>query len=64
MSGLNADCHYGDHSYRDGSVCVACGHHLRCYCGRFIREDEIEAHIEMCPSLLRLAETEQFEGDR
>ncbi len=39
------DCHFGDHLYLGGGTCVRCHKPLRCYCGRFIREDELDAHI-------------------
>jgi hypothetical protein len=41
----NPDCHYGDHLWMGGGSCVRCGIQLRCYCGCFIREDDIERHL-------------------
>jgi hypothetical protein len=45
---LAPDCQYGDHTWRGGSVCVRCGERLRCYCGQFVREDELDVHLETC----------------
>lgn len=56
---IDADCHYGDHSWRGGGVCVRCGVQLRCSCGQFVREDGIEQHIEACPYVLAVLEDER-----
>ena len=46
----NPDCHYGDHSWMGGGICVRCYERLRCYCGMFIREDGIREHLQTtCP---------------
>lgn len=47
--GINPDCHYGDHEWRGGGVCVSCGERLRCNCGRFIRSADLDAHVVDCP---------------
>lgn len=44
----NPDCHFGDHLWMGGGVCVRCGLQLRCACGVFVREDGIDAHLERC----------------
>jgi hypothetical protein len=41
------DCR-GDHLWRGGGVCVLCGARLRCYCGAFVREDNIDKHLKAC----------------
>lgn len=41
----NADCHYGDHLWKGTSQCVRCGERLRCYCGAFVREDNLDDHV-------------------
>lgn len=46
--GLDPDCHYGDHTWLGGSICVRCDKRLRCMCGQFMREDSIEAHLKVC----------------
>ncbi len=45
------DCHYGDHTYLGGGVCVRCGKRLRCYCGAFVTETGIDAHLATRRSL-------------
>lgn len=60
MTAQDDDCHYGDHSYHGGGICVRCGRQLRCYCGVFIREDGIEAHLATCRTA---AAAEQAEYD-
>jgi hypothetical protein len=57
--GLDPDCHYGDHDWAGGGVCIRCGKELRCYCGRFIREDQLDAHVEKCPWVLAHADEEE-----
>lgn len=55
LDGINwadADCHYGDHFWNGGGVCLNCGRRLRCYCGAFVREDGIEKHLERCRLVL------------
>lgn len=44
----DADCHYGDHTYRGGGSCVRCGKRLRCFCGAFVTEAGLDAHLEGC----------------
>lgn len=57
---INPDCHYGDHSWRGGGVCVRCGVQLRCYCGQFVTEDGIEKHLrESCPLEKKFREEER-----
>lgn len=51
---ISADCHYGDHFWLGGGVCVRCGKRLRCGCGQFVTEAGIEAHLERCPVTERL----------
>lgn len=50
---MDADCHYGDHHWAGGGLCVRCGKRLRCcYCGRFVTEDGTEEHVRTsCPSV-------------
>lgn len=40
------DCHYGDHAWRGTSTCVRCGNRLRCVCGCYVREDNMNAHVK------------------
>ena len=43
------DCHYGDHLWMGTGACVRCGVQLRCGCGAFVREDDLDRHIrESC----------------
>lgn len=49
----NVDCHYGDHSWHGGGVCVRCGDRLRCCCGAFVTEDGIETHLQTCRIVLK-----------
>ena len=53
--GLNPDCHFGDHTWRGGGVCVFCGTRLRCFCGQFVREDSIEDHLDSCRWLVTVS---------
>lgn len=57
----------GDHEWHGSSQCAACGARLRCFCGVFIREDRIDAHMPKCPWILRqqieeISEMEQSWG--
>lgn len=62
---IDPDCHYGDHSWYGGGVCVRCGIQLRCYCGQFVREDDIERHLrESCPIALDEREEERESIER
>ena len=46
-------CHMEGHAWGHGGTCHRCGAQLRCLCGRFVRIDGIEAHIDSgCPSVL------------
>ena len=45
---MNPDCYYGDHEWRGTSACVHCGERLRCGCGCYVREDNLDAHLETC----------------
>lgn len=48
----------GDHYWRGGR-CTACGERFRCYCGRFIKVEDIDAHVEAgCPTVERLETAE------
>lgn len=58
---LSADCHHGDHEWRGGGSCVRCGKQLRCFCGRFVREDALDAHLEACAAV-GAAEEEKRDG--
>lgn len=49
--GIDPDCHYGDHTYHGGGICMRCYKPLRCSCGQFMREDGIDAHLERCPRI-------------
>lgn len=44
------DCHYGDHHWVGGR-CSLCGKPFRCLCGRFLRIEDLDDHIDKCPSL-------------
>jgi hypothetical protein len=49
MTDQSADCHYGDHEWRGGSVCIrGCGSRLRCICNCFVRADNMGAHVQRC----------------
>lgn len=51
----NPNCHFGDHDWGGGGVCLSCGKRLRCGCGRFATEDDLERHVrEDCPLSLAL----------
>lgn len=50
MTVASVECAHGDHLWRGGGVC-SCGARLRCYCGRFVTEDGIEAHLTECPTV-------------
>lgn len=56
---MDPDCYMEGHLWRGGGVCVRCGEELRCYCGRFIREDQLDAHVESCPWVLAHADKEE-----
>ena len=43
---IDPDCHYGDHTWRGSSQCVRCGARLRCFCGAFVRADNMERHLD------------------
>jgi len=45
-------------NWRGGSVCVNCGSRLTCICGQFVRERDLAAHENECPTVARLARTE------
>ena len=45
---ISADCHYGDHYWDGSSICSQCGKRLRCSCGCYVREDNLEKHMETC----------------
>jgi len=48
---MDPDCHYGDHLWKGGGSCVRCGVKLRCYCGQFVREDDLLRHLDKsCPT--------------
>lgn len=59
---IDPDCHYGDHWWNGESVCSRCGKQLRCICGQFIREEDLDKHIGdeenpgPCPTLRKLGE--------
>lgn len=56
MSILSPPCWYtNDHQWHGKSMCPECGARLRCLCGRFVREDNLEAHMDACPTMVRLA---------
>jgi hypothetical protein len=47
---FDAVCMMEGHNWRGGAVCVNCGDRLRCNCGRFVRERELDRHLrEACP---------------
>lgn len=55
---MNPDCHYGDHTWNGTSQCVRCGQRLRCGCGVYVREDNMDGHVQRCPRFERLARKE------
>lgn len=52
MTLIDMNCAMGDHTWRGGSACH-CGARLRCFCGRFIREADLDRHLRSgeCPLL-------------
>jgi hypothetical protein len=57
---VNEVCYQEGHLWRGTGACVYCGEQLRCFCGRFVREDGIEKHLnESCP----LASLQEREDD-
>lgn len=59
---MNAECvATGDHIWNGSSQCVACGARLRCNCGVYVREDNIEKHFKTCPWLERAIQDERAE---
>lgn len=50
MTYLSEGCMSG-HYWHGGSVCSLCGERLRCGCGRFVREDALDAHVRECKVL-------------
>ena len=40
-------CH-GDHFWDGSSQCSSCGARLRCACGCYVREDNLEKHFKTC----------------
>lgn len=42
-----------DHYWHGGSICSACGTRLRCGCGRFVREADLDRHFMggECPTV-------------
>ena len=57
---MDADCYFGDHDWRGTSRC-RCGARLRCICGVFIREDNIDEHVKRCPVITSEVEKEHRE---
>ena len=49
------------HYWHGSSVCSLCGERLRCECGRFVREDSLEAHVIVCEVLNRLVAANEAE---
>lgn len=47
----------GDHLWRGGSTCSACGVRLRCACGQYVTESNMPAHFDRCPVLTKAART-------
>ena len=70
MYGFNmadADCHYGDHHWAErgnGATCTNCHERFRCACGRFMRIDQLDAHIEsgQCPTYNKYADVHEEDG--
>jgi hypothetical protein len=51
--GDNPNCHYGDHDWNGTGICQSCGKRLRCGCGRFVAENDLERHVrDDCPQTL------------
>ena len=50
-------------SWQGGSVCVNCGARLRCWCGRFVRADSFDAHLESCEVVARMCEPAEVGGE-
>lgn len=50
--GDNPNCYYGDHDWHGTGICQSCGKQLRCGCGRFVSEGDLDRHIEQdCPQV-------------
>jgi hypothetical protein len=45
---MNENCYYNDHDWHGGGACVHCGERLRCFCGQFVTESSMRAHLESC----------------
>lgn len=58
---MNPDCYFGDHAWRGTSQCVRCDARLRCHCGVFVREDNLDAHLERCPVVAAQMQEERDE---
>ena len=63
MNWADADCHYGDHFWDGSSACSNCGARLRCSCGAYVREDNMEAHVAKCRVVAALCAA-SMEGDK
>lgn len=60
---VNENCWMGDHDWMGTSRCAHCGSRLRCFCGRFVREDRLAEHVDTCVVVNRLAD-DVVEEDR
>lgn len=40
------------HYWHGLSICSLCGARLRCACGAYVREDNLDAHLDRCPVTL------------
>lgn len=51
---MNEGCLSG-HYWAGTSVCSLCGERLRCPCGAYVREDNLEKHLSSCKRIEQLA---------
>jgi len=57
----NINCYNNDHDWHGTSMCVHCGARLRCECGVFVREDNLDEHLtpERCRFIASLPEDDE-----
>ena len=61
---LNSYCCMGGHYWNGTSQCVRCGARLRCICGVYVREDNIDEHCaERCRVLLAIPDVGKRENN-
>ena len=44
-------CHVEGHLWR-GGLCIRCYEQYRCWCGRFMKIEDMDAHFPHCPWVL------------